>query len=62
MINFVFLTTAPNKQLMLLQFDDEDLPTKPNPDPPNSITSTEFPNTTEHHLSLNAMKGASVLA
>lgn len=54
---FSFSHKCPNKQLMLLELDDD-------PDPPNTpsqtaVTSdTEIQEVAEHHLSLNALKGA----
>jgi hypothetical protein len=56
---FSFTHNCPNRQLMMLHYDDPDedqlfaalsMPTEP---PPAQIE----PNQTEHHLSLNAMKG-----
>lgn len=58
---FSFTHKCPNRQLMLLQYDDtgEDQLLKTMHKPPNIPAENPETNQTEHHLFFNAMKGTS---
>ncbi|PNY16671.1 retrotransposon-related protein, partial [Trifolium pratense] len=58
---FSFTHKCPNRQLMLIQCDDSDADQmfEPMTQPEESTINSSITNQTEHHLSLNAMKGTS---
>ncbi|PNX92889.1 Ty3/gypsy retrotransposon protein [Trifolium pratense] len=57
---FSFTHKCPNRQLMLVQYDDdEDKLFDEMTQPPDITTNSHDTNPPEHHLSLNAMKGTS---
>ncbi|MCH85650.1 enzymatic polyprotein, partial [Trifolium medium] len=58
---FSFTHKCPNRQLMMLHYEEESENEELETEPPDQ-TQTPLPQTdTEHHLSLNAMKGANSL-
>ncbi|GAU25204.1 hypothetical protein TSUD_151040 [Trifolium subterraneum] len=57
---FSFTHKCPNRQLMLLQYDDNETQLfDGSPEPPDSPTNSLDTNIPDHHLSMNAMKGTS---
>lgn len=55
---FSFTHKCPNRQMMMLQLIDDDLTDSREPDPPDLPQPNTEVSDQEHHLSLNAMKGA----
>ena len=54
---FTFNHKCANKQLLMLMTKEEEIATHPEPEPPDPIQHAKEPNSSDHHLSLNALKG-----